>query len=104
MAAGLNLDPWWDEPAYKTCNTFRLRGLFILRKLREPAPAGAALTARKVVNGRRVSFRRSECHQKRPRMARSAWSSSSATSFRITYSEDLPSLDCRSTWSLTAVT
>jgi hypothetical protein len=26
------------------------------------------------------------------------------TSFRVTYSEDLPSLDCRSTWSLTAVT
>jgi hypothetical protein len=35
MADGLGLDPWWDEPAYKTCNTFHLRGLFILRKLRE---------------------------------------------------------------------
>ena len=31
----LNLAPWWDEPDYKTCNTFHLRGLFILRKLRE---------------------------------------------------------------------
>ena len=35
MADGLGLDPWWNEPAYKTCNTFHLRGLFILRKLRE---------------------------------------------------------------------
>ena len=34
MADGLGLDPWWDEPAYKTCN-FHLRGLFLLRKLRE---------------------------------------------------------------------
>ena len=45
MADGLGLDPWWDEPAYKTCNTFHLRGLFILRKLREhdstnEAPSG----------------------------------------------------------------
>jgi hypothetical protein len=32
---GLNLDAWWDEPDHKPCNTFRLRGLFILRKLRE---------------------------------------------------------------------
>jgi hypothetical protein len=31
----IGLDPWWDEPDYKTCNTFHLRGLFILRKLRE---------------------------------------------------------------------
>ena len=36
---GIGLDAWWDEPAYKTCNTFRLRGLFILRKLREHDPA-----------------------------------------------------------------
>ncbi len=35
MADGLGLDPWWNEPAYKTCNTFHLRGLFILRRLRE---------------------------------------------------------------------
>ena len=38
MADGLGLDPWWDEPDYKTCNTFHLRGLFILRKLREHDP------------------------------------------------------------------
>jgi hypothetical protein len=31
----LNLATWWDEPTYKPCNTFHLRGLFILRKLRE---------------------------------------------------------------------
>jgi hypothetical protein len=31
----LGLDVWWDEPEYKPCNTLRLRGLFILRKLRE---------------------------------------------------------------------
>ena len=35
VAVSLNLAPWWDEPAYKACNTFHLRGLFILRKLRE---------------------------------------------------------------------
>ena len=33
--SGLGLDAWWDEPEYKPCNTLRLRGLFILRKLRE---------------------------------------------------------------------
>jgi hypothetical protein len=32
---GLVLDAWWDEPAYKTCNTFRLRGLFIFDKLKQ---------------------------------------------------------------------
>jgi len=32
---GLGLDAWWDEPAYKTCNTFRLRGLFIFDKLKK---------------------------------------------------------------------
>jgi hypothetical protein len=36
---GLNLDAWWDEPEYKKGNTFHLRGLFILRKLREHDPA-----------------------------------------------------------------
>jgi len=36
---GLNLAAWWDEPDYKPCNTFHLRGLFILRKLREHDPA-----------------------------------------------------------------
>ena len=35
----LNLDAWWDEPAYTSCNTLHLRGLFILRKLREHDPA-----------------------------------------------------------------
>ena len=38
VAVSLNLAPWWDEPDYKTCNTFHLRGLFILRKLREHDP------------------------------------------------------------------
>jgi len=38
VAVRLNLAPWWDEPDYKTCNTFHLRGLFILRKLREHDP------------------------------------------------------------------
>ena len=28
----LNVAAWWDEPAYKTCNTLHLRGAFILRK------------------------------------------------------------------------
>jgi hypothetical protein len=27
------LDYWWDEPIYKTCNTFHLRRLFIFDKL-----------------------------------------------------------------------
>ncbi len=36
---GIGLDAWWNEPDYKPCNTFRLRGLFILRKLREHDPA-----------------------------------------------------------------
>jgi hypothetical protein len=36
---GLGLDAWWNEPEYKPCNTFHLRGLFILRKLREHDPA-----------------------------------------------------------------
>jgi hypothetical protein len=35
VAGSLNLAPWWDEPDYKICNAFHLRGLFILRKLRE---------------------------------------------------------------------
>ena len=39
MADGLGLDPWWDEPAYKACNTFHLRGVFIFQKLREHDPA-----------------------------------------------------------------
>jgi hypothetical protein len=36
---GLGLGAWWDEPDYKPCNTFHLRGLFILRKLHEHDPA-----------------------------------------------------------------
>jgi len=36
---GIGLEAWWNEPDYKPCNTFRLRGLFILRKLREHDPA-----------------------------------------------------------------
>jgi hypothetical protein len=39
MNEGLGLDAWWDEPAYKPCNTLHLRGLFIFRKLREHDPA-----------------------------------------------------------------
>jgi hypothetical protein len=35
----LGLDAWWDEPRYKTCNTFHLRGLFIFDKLREHDPS-----------------------------------------------------------------
>lgn len=35
MSDGLGLEAWWDEPEYKTCNTFHLRGTFIFRKLRE---------------------------------------------------------------------
>jgi len=32
----LNLDAWWDEPAYKSASgTFSERGTFILAKLRE---------------------------------------------------------------------
>jgi hypothetical protein len=26
---------WWNDPAYKTCNTFHLRGLFIFDKLKQ---------------------------------------------------------------------
>jgi hypothetical protein len=33
MAGGIGLYAWWDEPAYKPCNTLHLRGLFIFRKL-----------------------------------------------------------------------
>jgi len=39
---GLGLDAWWDEPAYKTCNTFRLRGLFIFDKLKQHDAARCA--------------------------------------------------------------
>lgn len=35
MREAVGLDAWWDEPEYEPCNTFHLRGLFILRKLRE---------------------------------------------------------------------
>ena len=36
MADGLDLDAWWDEPDYKrSMGSFRQRGTFILRKLRE---------------------------------------------------------------------
>lgn len=38
MGEGLGLEAWWDELEYKTCNTFHLRGLFILRKLHEHDP------------------------------------------------------------------
>jgi hypothetical protein len=32
----LNLDPWWDEPAYRAAmSTFSERGAFILGKLKE---------------------------------------------------------------------
>ena len=34
MADGLNLDPWWDEAAYKAAQgTFSERGMFILARL-----------------------------------------------------------------------
>jgi hypothetical protein len=39
VGTGLDLDAWWDEPEYKRGNTLRLRGLFILSKLREHDPA-----------------------------------------------------------------
>ena len=39
MTDGMGLGDWWHEPDYKPCNTVRLRGLFILRKLREHDPA-----------------------------------------------------------------
>src|SRR5260370_2565396 len=35
MSDGLGLDAWWEEPAYKPCNTLHRRGTFIFRKLRE---------------------------------------------------------------------
>jgi hypothetical protein len=36
MSSVLNLDPWWDEPAYKAAmGTFSDRGVFILGKLKE---------------------------------------------------------------------
>ena len=35
----LDLDPWWDEPAYRSATgTFSERGTFILRKLSEHDP------------------------------------------------------------------
>lgn len=30
---GLGLDSWWDEPDYKACGTFSLKGAFIITKL-----------------------------------------------------------------------
>jgi hypothetical protein len=34
MGDGLNLDPWWDEPAYKAAQvSFSAKGAFILAKL-----------------------------------------------------------------------
>jgi hypothetical protein len=39
MGDDLGVDAWWDEPEYKPCNTFHLRGLVIFRKLREHDPA-----------------------------------------------------------------
>lgn len=36
MTVGLNLDSWWDEPAYRAASgTFSERGAFILAKLKE---------------------------------------------------------------------
>ena len=32
---GIGLDAWWNDPAYKTCNTFHLRGLFIHEHLKQ---------------------------------------------------------------------
>ncbi len=44
--SGAGLDAWWDEPAYKTCNTFHLRGLFIFDKLKQhDAPRFAEVLA-----------------------------------------------------------
>ncbi|MGH7396474.1 MAG: hypothetical protein ACRELW_02960 [Candidatus Rokuibacteriota bacterium] len=34
----LDVDAWWDEPAYNTCNTLHLRGVLILQKLRAHDP------------------------------------------------------------------
>jgi hypothetical protein len=34
---GIGLDAWWNEPAYKTCNTFHLRGLFIFALASSPS-------------------------------------------------------------------
>jgi hypothetical protein len=35
IAQGIDLDPWWDEPAYRAAmGTFSERGAFILGKLR----------------------------------------------------------------------
>ena len=36
---GLNVDRWWDEPAYRAAmGTFTERGTFILDKLRQDDP------------------------------------------------------------------
>jgi hypothetical protein len=38
MADGLGLNAWWDEPAYKRCDSFSRRGAFMLQLLKcDPA-------------------------------------------------------------------
>jgi hypothetical protein len=38
MGDSLDLDAWWDEPAYHTaCGSFSTKGTFILRKLSSPS-------------------------------------------------------------------
>ena len=39
MPDGLGLNAWWDEPAYKRCDSFSRRGAFILHKLLKCDPA-----------------------------------------------------------------
>ena len=39
MPDGLGLNAWWDEPAYKRCDSFSRRGAFVLHKLLKCDPA-----------------------------------------------------------------
>ncbi len=38
MPDGLGLDAWWNEPAYKRCDSFSRRGVFILNHLLQRDP------------------------------------------------------------------
>jgi hypothetical protein len=38
MPDGLGLDAWWNEPAYKRCDSFPRRGVFILNHLLQRDP------------------------------------------------------------------
>jgi hypothetical protein len=48
---GIGLDGWWNDRAYKTCNTFHLRGLLIFDKLKQHDAAPVRRTAKRPLPG-----------------------------------------------------